>query len=277
MHKVRHIMMAAALTASALTGCAPSAPGPEQGFVQAPSSDASTQSPDAAASSPRTIPPTPAVPAKASRLYSQTDVESMVGVFSDPGGGHAVVLSGETFWKENWFFHFNAGGAKIKPAECADTLAWATLMTDNTPAAGTFRGTSAEPVFLAVTADRDDLLSLAFSSVSKLPDCSPVRLTSGNNTATATYLRASAFTNGGLTYAVIARLAIEGKGSIQFLRVAAKSGTLFVQAIAEIKDADNYRATADRLTSYINNVFRGQDLLGKGLDPRSGARLGKQA
>ena len=274
-------MVAAALTASALTGCAPSAQGPKEDFVQAPSAGASSRGPDADASAtptvPTTIPPSPATPAKAARLYSQADVESMVGVFSDPGGGPAFVLSGEAFWIKNWSFHFNAGGAKVTPAGCGDILAWSTLMADDTPAAGTFSGTSNDPVFLAVTADRDDQLSLAFSSVSKLPDCSPARLTSGKDTATATYLRASAFTDGGRTYAVIASLAIEGKRSIQFLRVAAKNGTLFVQAIAQIQDPDDYRTTADRLTGYINNVFRGQDRLDNGLDPRSGARLGKQA
>lgn len=80
------------------------------------------------------------------------------------------------------------------------------LMSAGLPAAGTFSGTRAEPVFIAVSADRDAVLALAFPSVVKLPDCSPANLTVENGSFTATYQRASAFTDADQSFAVIASL-----------------------------------------------------------------------
>ncbi|WP_410554409.1 hypothetical protein [Arthrobacter globiformis] len=147
-------------------------------------------------------------------------------------------------------------------------LAWAMLMSAELPAAGTFSGTRAEPVFVAISADRDAALTLAFESVFKLPDCSPATLTVEDGSFTATYQRASAFTDADKSFAVIATIIMEGRRPAHFLRVAAKDGTLFIQATMLLADPDDYRNEADRLTGYINQVVRGERQLLLGASPR---------
>jgi hypothetical protein len=131
------------------------------------------------------------------------------------------------------------------------------LMSEGIPAAGTYSRTRAEPVFVVVSADRDALLTLAFPSVSKLPDCSPVSLTIENGSFTATYQRASAFTDADQSFAVIGTIVVEGQRPAHFLRVAAKNGTLFIQATMLLADPSDYRNEANRLTGYINQVVGG--------------------
>jgi hypothetical protein len=125
-------------------------------------------------------------------------------------------------------------------------------------------------VFIAVTADRDAVLALAFPSVFQLPDCSPAHLTVENGSFTATFQRASAFTDADQSFAVIATLLIKGKRPAHFLRVAAKNGTLFVQATMPLADPDDYRNEANRLTGYINQVVRGEQQLLDGANPSPG-------
>jgi hypothetical protein len=189
-------------------------------------------------------------------------VEALAGAVTGPGGNTGPVLTGGDLWDQTQSLHFGAGAVQVSPADCAGVLAWAMLMSDGLPAAGTVSGTLADPVFLAISADRDDVLALAFPSVVELPDCSPARLTLENGTATATYRRASAFTDADGTYAVVASFAADGNETGHFLRVAAKTGTLFVQAIAQVADPDDYRAAADRLTGYVNRVVAAQKRLG---------------
>jgi hypothetical protein len=173
-------------------------------------------------------------------------------------------------WDENQSMHFGAGSAQVSPAKCSGVLAWAMLMSAGLPAAGTFSGTRAEPVFIAVTADRDAVLALAFPSVFELPDCSPANLTVENDSFTATYQRASAFTDADQGFAVIATLLIEGKPPAHFLRVAAKNGTLFVQATMPLANPGDYRNEANRLTGYINQVVHGEQQLLDGAFPSPG-------
>lgn len=144
-------------------------------------------------------------------------------------------------WDENQSLHFGAGSARVSPAECSDVLAWAMLLSAGLPAAGTFSGTRAEPVFIAVSADRDSVLALAFPSVFKLPDCSPANLTVENGSFTVTYQRASAFTDADQSFSVIATIIVEGQPPAHFLRVAAKNGTLFSQATMPLADPSDYR------------------------------------
>lgn len=68
----------------------------------------------------------------------------------------------------------------------------------------------------------------------------------------------------------IATLLIEGKRPAHFLRVAAKNGTLFVQATMPLADPGDYRNEANRLTGYINQVVRGEQQLLDGANPSPG-------
>lgn len=255
--KILHGLAGTALVMNLLTACAPGAPG---GAASGPhgSATGSEASRDAT------------VPAKAARLFSQAEVETLAGIVAGPGGVSGEVLSGERLWDENQSLHFGAGSARVSPAECSDVLAWAMLMSAGLPSAGTFSGTRAEPVFIAVTADRDAVLALAFSSISKLPDCSPVSMTVEDSSFTATYQRASAFTDADQSFAVIATIILEGRQPAHFLRVASKNGTLFVQATMSLADPVDYRAEADRLTGYINQVVRGEQQLLDGASPDPG-------
>lgn len=163
-------------------------------------------------------------------------METLGGVVAGPGGVTGEVLTGGRLWDENQSLHFGAGSAQVSPAKCSGVLAWAMLMSAGLPAAGTFSGTRAEPVFIAVSADRDALLALAFPSVVKLPDCSPANLTVENGSFTATYQRASAFTDADQSFALIATIIVGGRRPAHFLRVAAKNGPLFVQATMPLAD-----------------------------------------
>ncbi|MFE4543005.1 hypothetical protein [Arthrobacter sp. NPDC056727] len=202
-----------------------------------------------------------AAPAKGARLFSQAEVEALAGLVAGPGGASGKVLTGGPLWDQNQSLHFGAGAARVSPAECSGVLAWGMLMTAGLPAAGTFSGTRAEPVFVAVTADRDAVLALAFPSIFKLPDCSPANLTIEDGSFTATYQRASAFTDADQSFAVIATIITEGRRPAHFLRVAAKNGTLFVQATMPLADPGDYRDEANRLTGYVNQVVRGEQQL----------------
>ena len=133
-------------------------------------------------------------------------------------------------------------------------MGWATLTADGLPAAGSVTGTVAHPAFVAVSADRDDVLALTFEGISKLDRCSPVTLTFDDGTAIVEYRRASAFSDAGMTYAVIGTFTPSGGKAKHVLRVAGKIGTLFVQASAFISNPDDYRAEADRLSGFINQV-----------------------
>jgi hypothetical protein len=205
-------------------------------------------------------------PVKGARLFSQAEVETLAGLVTGPGGSAGEVLTGGQLWDENQSLHFGAGAARVSPAECSDVLAWAMLMSAGLPAAGTFSGTSAEPAFVVVSADRDAALALAFPSIFQLPDCSPARLTVADGSFTATYHSASAFTDADQTYAVIATIIRAGRQPAHFLRVAAKNGTLFVQATMPLADPGGYRDEANRLTGYINQVVHGEQQLLDGAD-----------
>ncbi|MGO4807677.1 hypothetical protein AB4089_21440 [Arthrobacter sp. 2MCAF15] len=262
---------AAVLALGLLTACAPFSPagGPFARSMPASPGPAAGIEASRDAAAPDGGSP-PSAPAKAARLFSQAEVESLAGVVAGPGGVTGEVLTGGPLWDENQSLHFGAGSAQVSPAKCSGVLAWAMLMSGELPAAGTFSGTDAEPVFVAVTADRDAVLALAFSSVRKLPDCSPARLTMENGTFTATYQRASAFTEADQSYAVIATIFLKGRPPAHFLRVAAKNGTLFVQATMPLADPANYRTEADFLTLYINQVVRGEQQLLDGASPSPG-------
>jgi hypothetical protein len=258
-------LLGAALLISLPTACAPVESGGAS--PMSPGSSAGIQvRRDAPAPRDGTGRPT-AAPAKAARLFSQTEVESLTGIVAGPDGATGEVLTGARLWDENQSLHFGAGSARVTPAECSGVLAWAMLMSEGIPAAGTFTGTPSEPVFVVVSADRDAVLTLAFPSVSKLPDCSPASLTVENGSFTATYQRASAFTDADQSFAVIATLVVEGQRPAHFLRVAAKNGTLFIQATMPLADPSDYRNEADRLTGYINQVVRGEQQLLLGASP----------
>ena len=70
------------------------------------------------------------------------------------------------------------------------------------------------------------------------------------------------FTDADGTYAVVASFAADSNETGHFLRVAAKTGTLFVEAIAQVADPDDYRAVADRLIGYVNRLVAAQKRLG---------------
>ncbi|KUM33512.1 hypothetical protein [Arthrobacter sp. EPSL27] len=261
--------MAFALASGPLTACTPLAPGsaappasPADSEETGSASDSGASGAAGAAGPGKSAPPAPAA-----RLFSQEEVEALAGSVAGPGGEIGDVLTGGDLWDVSQSFHFGAGAAEVSPSGCADVLAWAMLMSDGLPAAGTFSGTRAEPVHLVVSADRGDVLALAFPTIFKLPDCSPVSLTVVDGTATANYRRASAFTDADGTYAVLASIGADGADPGHFLRVAAKTGTLFVQAIVRVADPDDYRAAADRLTGYVNQVVAAQKRVEQGLDP----------
>lgn len=73
-------------------------------------------------------------------------------------------------------------------------------------------------------------------------------------TLTADGLPAAAFSDAGMTYAVIGTITPPSGKTKHVLRVAGKIGTLFVQASANISNPDDYRADADRLSGFINQV-----------------------
>lgn len=258
----------AALMMSLLTACAPAAPGGAiPGSPRPPAGSEVSRGPAV----PGDETGSPAVaPAKASRLFSQAEVETLAGIVAGPGGVTGEVLTGGRLWDENQSLHFGAGSARVSPDRCSGVLAWAMLMSAELPAAGTFSGTRSEPVFIAVSADRDAVLALAFPSVFKLADCSPANLTVEDGSFTATYQRASAFTDADQSFAVIATLIVEGQRPAHFLRVAAKNGTLFVQATMALADPSDYRNEADRLTGYINQVVRGEQQFLDGASPGPG-------
>lgn len=66
---------------------------------------------------------------------------------------------------------------------------------------------------------------------------------------------------------MIATLIVEGRRPAHFLRVAAKNGTLFVQATMALADPSDYRNEANRLTGYINQVVRGEQQFLDGASP----------
>lgn len=255
--KILRGLAGAALVMNLLTACAPAAPGRATSGSQG-SAAGSEVSKDAT------------VPAKAARIFSQGEVETLAGIVVGPNGVTGEVLTGGRLWDQNQSLHFGAGSARVRPAECSDVLAWAMLMSAGLPSAGTFSGTRAEPVFIAVSADRDAVLALNFPAVSKLPDCSPASMTVEDRSFTATYQRASAFTDADQSFAVIATIILEGRRPAHFLRVAAKNGTLFVQATMSLEDPEDYRAEADRLTGYINQVVRGEQQFLDGASPDPG-------
>jgi len=254
--KILHSLAAAALVTILLVASVPAEPGADSGT---PSSATSTAAPKDSA-----------VTGKGTRLFSQADVETLAGIVAGPGGATGEVLTGERLWDTNQSLHFGAGSAEVIPAECSDVIGWATLMAEGIPSAGTFSGTHAEPVFIALSADRDAALALALRSITKLPDCSPATMTLDDQSFTATYQRASAFTDADQSFAVIATIIMEGRRPAHFLRVAAKNGTLFVQATMSLTDPDNYRAEADRLTGYVNQVVHGEQQLLDGARPSPG-------
>lgn len=258
--KILRGLAGAALVMNLLTACA----------LAAPNGATSGSHGSAAAAAGSEVSKDTTVPAKAARLFSQGEVETLAGMVVGPSGVTGDVLTGARLWDENQSLHFSAGSARVSPAECSDVLAWAMLMSAGLPSAGTFSGTRAEPVFIAVSADRDAVLALNFPAVSKLPDCSPANMTVEDGSFTATYQRASAFTDADQSFAVIATIILEGRRPAHFLRVAAKNGTLFVQATMSLADPENYRAEADRLTGYINQVVRGEQQLLDGASPDPG-------
>ncbi|MCB5292247.1 hypothetical protein BJQ90_01681 [Arthrobacter sp. SO3] len=69
---------------------------------------------------------------------------------------------------------------------------------------------------------------------------------------------------------VIATIIVEGQRPAHFLRVAAKNGTLFVQATMPLADPSDYRNEANRLTGYVNQVVRGEQQLLDGASPSPG-------
>ncbi len=97
-------------------------------------------------------------------------------------------------------------------------------------------------------------MALTFEGISQLERCSPVTLTYKNGTAIVDYRRASAFSDAGMTYAVIGTFKPSSGKVEHVLRVAGKIGTLLVQASASISNPDDYRAEADRLSGFINQV-----------------------
>lgn len=254
--RILHSLAGAALVTILLAACVPAEPG---GADSGPPSSATSAAPKDSA-----------VTAKGTRLFSQADVETLAGIVAGPGGATGEVLTGERLWDTNQSLHFGAGSARVIPAECSDVIGWATLMGEGIPSAGTFSGTHAEPVFIAVSADRDAALALAFRSIAKLPDCSPAAMTLEDQSFTATYQRASAFTDADQSFAVIATIILDGRRPAHFLRVAAKNGNLFVQATMSLTDPDNYRAEADRLTGYVNQVVHGEQQLLDGARPSPG-------
>lgn len=60
---------------------------------------------------------------------------------------------------------------------------------------------------------------------------------------------------------------VEGQRPAHSLRVAAKNGTLYVQATMPLADPSDYRNEANRLTGYINQVVRGEQQLLDGASP----------
>ena len=66
---------------------------------------------------------------------------------------------------------------------------------------------------------------------------------------------------------MIATTIFEGQRPAHFLRVAAKNGTLFVQATMPLADPGDYRNEANVLTGYINQVVRAEQQLMDGASP----------
>ena len=217
--------------------------------TQTPGVAGAATGPDAAT---ETKPPTPRPITQ--RLYTQDEVSALAGSIVGPDGHLATVLDDDDFWDQNQSVHFGAYTAEVSPKDCSNQLGWATLTADGLPAAGSFTGTEANPAFVAVSADRNDALALSFEAISRLDRCSPLTLTYANETATVEYRRASAFSDAGMTYAVIGTITPPSGKTKHVLRVAGKIGTLFVQASANISNPDDYRADADRLSGFINQV-----------------------
>lgn len=212
-------------------------------------------------------------------LYSQAEVEALAGAVTGPDGDPSLLLSEEEFWKANFRVHFGADMPDVvTPAECSDLLGWATLIADDTPAAGSKSGTPDHPAYVVVSGDRDDMLTMTFDGIGKLHKCSPVELHLNGETATATFERASAFTDAGMTYAVIASITPPGSETRHVLRVAGKMGTLFVQASGNLDNPADYREEADRLSKYVNQVVAaGRSLAEDGIMPTPVAAPGQKA
>lgn len=163
--------------------------------------------PDAAA---ETKPPTRRPSAQ--RLYSQDEVSALAGSIVGPDGHLATVLDAHDFWNQIQNVHFGAGVAEVSPKECSDQLGWATLTADGLPAAGSVIGTAAHPAFVAVSADRDDVLALTFEGITRLERCSPVTMIFDDGTATAEYRQASAFSDAGVPPAEGSAAAVKERG-----------------------------------------------------------------
>ncbi len=204
--------------------------------------------------------------------YSQNEVEALAESVTGQDGVPSVLLSDLEFWDEIMSVHYGVLEGEVSPEACFDYLGWATLMGDRMPAAGSLTGTWDHPVFVAVTGDRDDQLALAFSAITHLSECSPARVTVDGKTTTVSFRPASAFSEAGLTYSTIASTYPPGMAPRHVLRVAGKIGTLFVQASANIDNPEDYRADADRLSVYINQVVAASRSLAEdGVMPAPGA------
>lgn len=212
-------------------------------------------------------------------LYSQAEVEALASATTNPDGTPTTLLSEADFWEANYRVHFGVTDeGSVSPKECYKQLAWATLTADGIPSAGSVGGTPEHPAFVAVSGDRQGMLTQTFNGISRLENCSPVQLDNGGETATATFQQASAFTDAGKTYAVIAGISSPGVPPQYVLRVAGKMGALFVQASTNLDNPDDYRAEADRLSEYVNQVVAaGRSLAEDGVMPTSAAAPGQKA
>lgn len=210
--------------------------------------------------------------------YSQNEVEDLAGSVTGQNSVPSVLLSGPEFWDQIMNVHYGVLEGEVSPESCFDVLGWATLLGEHMPAAGSLTGTWDKPVFVAVTGDRDDKLALNFNAITHLSDCSPARVTVDGKTTTINFLPASAFSEAGQTYSVIASTYPQGMAPQHVLRVAGKIGTLFVQASATIDSPEDYRADADRLSVYVNQVVAAsRSLVEDGIKPTPAAAPAKKA
>lgn len=263
--------VAAVIVLCLLTACVP-------GFLRKPHPESEVSQ----AASPEITPSaSPEAPARNvfTHRYSQAEVEALASAATNPDGTPVTLLSEADFWEANYRVHFGVTekGA-VSPKECYAQLAWATLTSDGIPSAGSLGGMPGHPAFVAVSGDRNDMLEMTFDDIAQLENCSPVQLNNGSDTATATYQQASAFTDAGATYAVIAGIGAPGVPPQYFLRVAGKVGALFVQVSGRIDNPDDYRAEADRLSEYVNQVVAaGRSLAEDGIMPTPAAAPGQKA
>ena len=186
---------------------------------------------------------------------------ALAGAITSSDGSRARVLGEQEFWEQNLDAHFRVVQADVSPQKCANQLGWSTLTVEGILVAGSKVGPQDHVAFVAVSADRDDMLSLSFNAIARLEDCSPLRITAGGQTATATYRHVTAYTDADVTHAVIASLTPPSGAVRHLMRVAAKSGTLFVQASANIDSPDNFRAESERLSGLVNQVLAAQKKL----------------